>query len=222
MDVEKNVEEKKLSSIMNSIQIALDGYDDIFSDFDPSPYNKRILSDDLIKEMQKRYIETKKGEFEVRFSLPSTIRDPKTETLIKKRLKDYFSHQIKEVDIEINDHKNRGIKRIALGAILLSIEIIGLHTAKDFVFDVISVLTVPAGWYGMYSGYEYLFDQPARMTEQRKFMKKFHDANYLFVSEEELVKNLETTSDQQPLEMVFDKKAEETKKDEIKKPSDKK
>ena len=106
-ELAKKVEDGRLSSILNSIQIALDHYDDIFSDFDPSPFSQRMLSDDFLKEMQKRYIETKKGEFEIRFSLPASIRDVKTEGLVKKRLKDYFHKQIKNVDVEVEKDKMR-------------------------------------------------------------------------------------------------------------------
>src|SRR3989338_8032949 len=47
-ELARKIEDGKLSSILNSIQIALDHYDDIFSDFDPSPFNQRMLSDDFL------------------------------------------------------------------------------------------------------------------------------------------------------------------------------
>lgn len=204
MDVEKKVEEKKLSSIINSIQIALDGYDDIFSDFDPSPFNQRILSDDFLKEMQKRYIETRKGDFEVRFSLPSDHRDPKVEALIKKRLKDHFSNQLKEIDAGVDKQRRNGAIRLAIGFSLLSLDLFSTISVPDmFLFKFIGVMIVPAGWFLMYSGLEYLFDYPQKFSDQRRFMRKFHEAIYLFVAEENLVKNIETTSDQKPLDVFF-------------------
>lgn len=197
---ETKVEEKKLSSIINSIQIALDGYDDIFSDFDPSPYGQRILSDDFIKEMQKRYIETKKGDFEVRFSLPAAFRDSKTETTIKKRLKDYFHSQMKEIESEIQKHRGMGIMRFAAGFVLLSVELlIRLYLAQQLGLELLGVILVPAGWFLMYSGLEQIFDSPYKFKDQQRFARKFHNAIYLFVSEEDVVKNIETTSDQKPL-----------------------
>ncbi|MFA6530642.1 MAG: hypothetical protein WCT31_02840 [Candidatus Micrarchaeia archaeon] len=224
MDVEKKVEEKKLSSILNSIQIALDGYDDIFSDFDPSPYNHRLLSDDFIKEIQKRYIETRKGDFEVRFSLPQIARDPKIEALIKKRFKEYFFSQIKEINSQIESKQRMGIVRVAMGFLLLSIELVGrlYGMGPNFIFDLLTVIIVPAGWYSMYSGLEFIFDHPQKMVEQRKFLKKFHDAIYLFVSEEDLVSSIETTSDQRPLEIFLTEKGEKAQTSEVKKETEKK
>ncbi|MEK6978903.1 MAG: hypothetical protein AABW86_01665 [Candidatus Micrarchaeota archaeon] len=203
-ELAKKVEDGRLSSILNSIQIALDHYDDIFSDFDPSPFSQRMLSDDFLKEMQKRYIETKKGEFEIRFSLPASIRDVKTEGLVKKRLKDYFHKQIKNVDVEVEKRQNAGIQRAGFGFVVLAIELLmTVYGFTAFPLNFLGVILVPAGWFGMYSGFEMFFDHPKKLNEQKKFYKKFHDAIYLFVSEEEILESIETTSDQKPLDVVI-------------------
>jgi len=208
MEMEKKVEDKRLSLVLNSIQIALDGYDDIFSDFDPSPYSQRVLSDDFVKEIQKRYIETKRGEFEVRFSLPEKLRNNKTETLIKKRLKVYFAAQLKEMEADVEKRKNMGLIKFVIGFLLLAGEVVNrFYTKNDIIFDVISVLLVPAGWYGMFSGLESFFDLPQKTHDQRRFLRKFKDAIYLFVSEESVVKTIETTSDQTPLEVFMQVKS---------------
>ena len=203
-ELARKIEDGKLSSILNSIQIALDHYDDIFSDFDPSPFNQRMLSDDFLKEMQKRYIETKKGDFEIRFSLPASLRDAKIEGLIKKRLKDYFHKQIKDVEVEVEKRQNSGIQRVGFGFVVLAIELLmNIYGFTKFPLNFLGVILVPAGWFGMYSGFEMFFDQPQKLIEQKKFYKKFHDAIYLFMSEEEILHNIETTSDQKPLDIVI-------------------
>jgi len=204
MEMEKKVEDNRFSSVLNSIQIALDGYDDIFSDFDPSPYNHRVLSDDFIKEIQKRYVETKKGDFEVRFSLPEKSRNPKIESLIKKRFKEYFTIQLKAMEEEVEQKKRIGALKFVIGFFLLAGEVVNrFYTQSDIIFDILSVLFVPAGWYGMFSGLESFFDMPQKTKDQRRFLRKFRDANYLFVSEEEAVRHIESTSDQKPLEVFM-------------------
>ncbi|MBI5051421.1 hypothetical protein HZC08_01550 [Candidatus Micrarchaeota archaeon] len=90
--------------------------------------------------------------------------------------------------------------RIGVGFLLLAVEVTGrLYYPDFFIFNLLSVLIIPAGWYGMYSGLELLLDLPQKLADQKHFLKKFHDAAYLFVSEEDLVKNIETTSDYIPL-----------------------
>lgn len=189
----KKGEESKVSEILSSIQVALDEYDDIFSDFDPSPYTKRLLSEDFLKEIQRRYIETGKGEIEVRFTLPAALRDAKTEALIKKRIAHYFDSKIKSSDEDTAKIRRKGLVHLIAGFLLLSADIF-IYDIKDIFIRLISVITVPAGWYGMYSGLEYMFAYPGEIMERRKFYQRFERAKYEFISEEELVEKVEVAS----------------------------
>ena len=56
------------------ISILLDSYDDIFSDFDPSPYSERTLSDDYFNINDRRFPSRGKllgSEFKSKFLLQS-------------------------------------------------------------------------------------------------------------------------------------------------------
>jgi hypothetical protein len=87
MPAEKKDDER---ASLREITIQLDVYDDIFSDFDPRPYQERELSEDFLKEIQRRYLEDNRGRFEIHFTIPSSERDTKEEALIKKRLREHF------------------------------------------------------------------------------------------------------------------------------------
>ncbi len=189
-EIKKIIEEPKVSTLLNSIQISLDEYDDIFSDFDPSPYTKRLLSEDFLKEIQRRYIETDKGEIEIRFTLPSKLRDLKTEGLIKKRLNHYFLMKIRNADDELKKIKTKGIIYFIVGFSLLSVDIF-IYDSQDLITRLLSILLTPAGWYGMYTGLEHVFSHPSELVDKRKFYERFQKAKYLFISEEELVKHVE-------------------------------
>ncbi|MGB9719825.1 MAG: hypothetical protein ACPL06_04515 [Candidatus Anstonellales archaeon] len=172
---------------ISSIVIALDDYNDIFSDFDMSPYQQRLLSDDFLKEIQKRYLESKKGDIEVKFSLPATLRDQKLEGVIKKRLREYFNFQLKESDNEIYKRRISGAVYIVVGFFLLAIEY-GLTEGSfsEAIPRALGILLLPAGWFSMWNGLELLIQIPEKITEQRKLYSKFAKANYTFISEEEL------------------------------------
>jgi hypothetical protein len=210
---EKQSSEQKqaiLAPIMKSIQIALDSYDDIFSDFDESPYSSRVLSDDFLKEIKKRYYETKKGEFELRFTLPSAKRDSKVESIIKKRLRDYFKNEVDYFSEKIAKTKNEGLLRIFVGFFLLSLEVaLDTFGVGGLYAKILSVIIVPAGWYGFYSGFEYFFEQPKEFESLRVFNEKFYKAKYEFVSEEDVLKSIEGMSEMKPQEQ---KPVEETHK----------
>ncbi len=196
MEIKKAVaaEEMKPAAFINLVHIALDNYDDIFSDFDPSPYSSRLLSDDFLKEVQKRYIENKKGNFEVRFSLPATLRSAKTEALIKKRLKDYFTMQLKSIDYELKKQKEKGGIYLVIGFVILSTTILlaTYNHNSDFILKLPEILLVPLGWYMTWMGIEKILETPSKLEDQKKFYEKFGKANYQFISEEEIVEQIGT------------------------------
>mgnify|MGYP000216547842 CR=1 FL=1 len=183
-------EEKKPAAVLNLINIALDTYDDIFSDFDPSPYSTRILSDDFLKEIQKRYSERHKGEFEIRFTIPQAQRNLKTESLIKKRIKDYFSQVLKNTEYELKKKKQKGLLYITIGFSLLALQmyISTYQNNGNFFAKMIEIFLVPAGWYGMFEGIGNLLETPPALESQQRFYTKLKNANYVFISEEEVVK----------------------------------
>ena len=178
-------EQEELSEL-REITIQLDTYDDIFSDFDPRPYPQRELSEDFLKEIQRRYMEDKRGRFEVHFTIPSTERDTKEEALIKKRLREHFAFVVaREAEI-IRNTKARGYLYILAGAAVLLSDVFALAVLNEssIFYRILSVLLVPAGWYGMYTGMGKVIDEPFSSAEKKKLYEKFERANYVFMSEE--------------------------------------
>ncbi|MFA6489953.1 MAG: hypothetical protein WCT52_04710 [Candidatus Micrarchaeia archaeon] len=168
------------------ITIQLDTYDDIFSDFDPRPYQERELSEDFIKEIQRRYMEDKRGRFEVHFTVPFSERDAKEEALIKKRLREHFAVMVRREDETIKSTKSRGYIYMLVGAIVLLADVYALFLLEgtSLEYRILSILLVPAGWYGMWTGIEKIIDDPFASIERRAAFDKFEKANYVFISNE--------------------------------------
>jgi len=178
--------EPQLSEEMREITIMLDNYDDIFSDFDPRPYEERELSEDFLKEIQRRYMENKKGRFEVHFTIPSMERDVKEEALIKKRLREHFSFMARQEESAIQETKMRGYAYIIIGSAVLLANVFALFWLREesLFYQILSIMLVPAGWYGMFTGIGKVIDEPFEAVEHKKLYEKFEKANYIFMSEE--------------------------------------
>ena len=174
------------SPIMREITITLDTYDDIFSDFDPRPYHERELSEDFLKEIQRRYMEDKRGRFEVHFTIPFSARDTKEEALIKKRLREHFSIMVKREEETIKNTKSRGYVYMLTGAAVLLADVYALFLLEgsSIEYRILSILLVPAGWYGMWTGIEKIIDDPFASIERKAVFEKFEKANYIFLSDE--------------------------------------
>jgi len=183
------IEPKTMTNALQIAQIALDTYDDIFSDFDPSPYETRLLSDDFLNELRRRYAERGRGEFVVNFTLPKSVRSEKTEALIKKRIKDYFRAKLKTVEKDRKESVKKGILRFAAGlAISLGILFVpGLETIP--LITILSVLT----WFLLWTGYDHLFETSHRLRRRKAFYEKFLKAEYKFVDQEEVVRYISSS-----------------------------
>ena len=55
---------------------------------------------------------------------------------------------------------------------------------SSWFYQVLSVVLVPAGWYGMFTGIGKVIDEPALATEKKAVYEKFERANYVFLSDE--------------------------------------
>lgn len=178
---------KSVSDVLQRADIALDGYEDIFSDFDPSPYSKRLLSDDFLSELHRRYSVTGKGKLEVLFTLPKADRDEKTEALIKKRIKDYFRGRVKDVERRARDKTRAGIVRIAAG-IIFSLAFFAFPELEAApAATILSVLI----WYSMWTGFESLSEASIRLNRRRAFAERFLKAEYEFVAEEDVLESMQ-------------------------------
>ncbi len=174
------------ASDLHEITIRLDNYDDIFSDFDPRPFQSRELSDDFLKEIRRRYLEDKRGRFEVRFTMPSSERDLKEEALIKKRLREHFASMAAREDDMVSSIRTRGYIYIVIGAIVLVADVFALFALNEssVFYKILSVLLVPAGWYGMFTGIGKVLDEPSEAVERKSLNERFEKANYIFMSDE--------------------------------------
>lgn len=171
---------------LREITIALDNYDDIFSDFDPRPYQERELSEDFLKEIQRRYMEDRKGRFEVHFTVPSMERDIKEESVIKKRLRGHFGFMAREEGDAVGRIKARGYAYMIIGSVVLLANIFSLFWLQEtsLFYQILSIMLVPAGWYGVFTGMDKVIDKPFELVEHKIIYEKFERASYTFMSEE--------------------------------------
>jgi len=170
---------------IRDISIAIDSYDDIFSDFDPREFSQREVSDDLLKELKRRYVETKSGKLEVRFILAADMREPKLESTIKKRLREHFEFKLKDVNEELKKRKWKGNMYISIGAVLLAIQAFYSTYASDLLAkELLAIILVPAGWFGMFTGIEKLIEDPEKFEEQKRINEKMVHCSYIFLSED--------------------------------------
>ena len=78
---------------MKELNLWLDSYDDIYSDFDSRHYNRRRISEDFIHELRTEMKYRNMDAEHLVLFLPQSIRNEKSEKVILESLPVFFSSQ---------------------------------------------------------------------------------------------------------------------------------
>ncbi len=174
---------------MIGVVVALDTYEDIFSDFDTRPFSERGLSEDFLRELSQRTLETPKGELEVQLVLPKALRKEKEEQTIKSRLRKHFSQELKRIEQQRDSKRMHGYRYFALGAVMLLLEAYLVEQSENLsklLFALAQAIVLPAGWFFAYTGLEKVLQPYGEDSAAYSFAKKLQGASYKFISYEEL------------------------------------
>ncbi len=160
--------------------IALDCYDDIFSDFDYGPFETRRLSEDLLDELVGR-LHRKSGKISLVFEMPERLRRPEVEAMVRKRLRQVFFDRCRSASTDISKNVRTAGFRITVGTAILVLESALLVFGKgEFWLTLLGTLVAPAGWFGVFTGLERLFDMPKLLIEKKEIYGRLKDAEISF------------------------------------------
>lgn len=165
----------------NEINIKLDSYNEIFSDFDPRPYKLKALSVDFLDEA-KRAIRDSVSKINLKFFMPAEKRNLQEENIIKKRLSEHFKKHYARLENEKRQIINQGLSFIFIGIILMLLSTIILtSTEKTFLADFIIVIFQPAGWFLFWEGAHLaIFDSKMKKTDY-DFYRKMSKCSVTFL-----------------------------------------
>ncbi len=164
------------------ISLWIDTYDDIFSDFDPRPFHERNISDDFLSELRKFSWEKERAITGFTLLIPKSARDPEKETVIIKRLNHYFKKSHHTFLQKKKTERNKGIRRISIGIILMIMaSYISLVKSDSFFMHTLLVLTEPAGWFLVWSGLEIFQNSTSGIIPELTFFGKLTKSKIEFV-----------------------------------------
>lgn len=139
------------------VSILLDSYDDIFSDFDPSAYSERTLSDDFIFQVKKISGDKSRSKLSVKLLLPANIRNETDEKAIIKRLHSYFKNVHQALESEVKKTKAKGLTLTGIGIIIMvAASYISFMKPEKYHVHFLLVLFEPAGWFLLWTGLDLL------------------------------------------------------------------
>lgn len=167
----------------SQISMWIDDYNDIFSDFDPRPYSKRLLSDDFLNEAKKVVKEAKLGHFELKFLVPASLRKTDQESMIKKRLRDYFRKQAASLESESRQIIKKGVVFTIVGFVLMiAASLMYQMDYLGFIGTIMLVIMEPSGWFSVWYGLDQIFYEGKKNSKEIKFSSSMTKADMSFES----------------------------------------
>lgn len=165
------------------ILIALETYDDLFSDFDIRGYRERAISRDFLDELRIRLrrLGTMVG-FDLVFLMPAEGRNAEDEALIIERLHTFFE--------ERQAHYRREDRRRRLSSLLFVSIGLALSCAANFFVQRINsfplfkdFLLIPA-WFFVWSGLELFLKSREEIGRKKKYYSALSESRTAFKSRE--------------------------------------
>jgi hypothetical protein len=165
------------------VNMLLESYDDIFSDFDPSPYPEKTLSDDFIFQ-SKKISKNKTGkEITLLLFLPFNKRNEEDEIAITKRLTIYFKKIYLQLKADIRKTYLKGLFLSSIGVILMAMaSYISFIKPVEYYLHLIFVLFEPAGWFLLWAGLDNLVYNPKDSKKEIIFYAKMIRAKIEFAT----------------------------------------
>lgn len=176
--------DNKTKLFVSPVTLALDDYDDIFSDFDPRPYSQRSLSDDFLNEARKATRDND-NKVELIMLVPKNKRSPHQEHIIKKRLREHFVRHANMEQEKMNKIMMNGIIFIILGTAIMLIKTFfqfsGMVDMFFVVAFIVSWIDAP-GWFLIWEGLGLIVFRSKEKMPEAEFYMKMADCDINFVS----------------------------------------
>ena len=167
---------------MADLNLWLDSYNDIYSDFDNRNYSRRRISDDFLHELR---MELKNGvdSSDMLLLLPHHERLEEQEKHIAASLHNLFDSRYRT-----HEHQCRKKKKNILWLFLGGITVILInswmsYTARaSFFVTGLRVLLEPAGWFMIWAAFDFLFYDFPELKKEREFYKTLSKMRIQFKS----------------------------------------
>lgn len=175
MDIDKTIDLREMS-------MAIDVWDDIFSDFDPRSLAERTVSEDFINELKRRCRQTRRGSYIISFYAPVVLKDDKTERVVIHRLKEHFKHRTLSLKKEVLSMQTRGVIFVIIG-IIFSVFLV-FSTYYNFfsalTLRILEIIFMPLGWFGIWEGCSQIVDAFPIFSKEVSLFDKLSRAEYRF------------------------------------------
>ena len=172
---------------MTGINLWLDSYDDIYSDFDSRHYLTRRISEDFLAELQTE-IKNSPVTRNMILLLPAGERNEGTEKVIGSSLHKFFIGQAKLHRNQCRRKLHKGLLFLTFGVIVMLLNSwIIYRSSESFLIICLKVLLEPAGWFLLWAGLDFLLYDFSGFKKTETFYRALSEMRIYFQTSKESI-----------------------------------
>jgi hypothetical protein len=168
---------------MAALELWLDDYNDIYSDFDSRHYSKRRISEDFIAELQLAF--ANKGGFvqDVLLLLPQEKRNKQVEPIVAESLHSLFDKRRMNQYFAARKKRNGALLLVFAGIIVMMIGALITYRITDTMLShFLRILIEPAGWFMLWTGLDRLIYDLKKLRKEATFYRELAGVKWHFQS----------------------------------------
>jgi len=164
------------------IPISLDKYDDVFDDWDPSPFKLRDIEDEFLDFIWDS-IEDIPSHMEVifEFSIPQPLHSEQKEKVLVSALNHQFDYMLRKNQRQrVKDYKE-ALRYFVIGILFFVISYTRPVESSSFFSRILSDGLFVGGWLFIWETFSDLFIKSHKLMEDRRIVQRFKRAEIQFV-----------------------------------------
>ncbi len=167
------------------IPVALNKYEDIYCDFDPSPFRKRDIEEDFVEYIRESSLDIPfKEKISVVFLMDEKIRDEKKENQVIKALEYYYTYLLRKTKRAYIDEKKESITYLIIGIILGFIVYSGVFEDVSIWTKVFEEGVMVGTWVFFWEAFYNFFIESRSLKEEIKLNKRLLETDFIFKNKE--------------------------------------
>lgn len=164
------------------IEIDLEKYIEVFSEWDKSPFVKRDIHPELETFLSSCSDDIPlKYKLSLHFYLPESIKDERAERIIRKSMENYYDYLIFEYQKEKREEKEEAIKYLVISLVFLSFGYLGkINFFKNIILNTVNEILFIGGWVLMWEFFSKIFLTHDKLRKEYKKSKRILEADIVF------------------------------------------
>jgi len=172
--------EKETNSYL--IEVSLDDYDDIYNDWDPSPFKRRFIEDEFNEFILSSADDIpSKNNMIIALYLPESKKDIEKEKAVQQAYENYYLYAIEKEERGWANLRKKNAFYFVFSMILLWLGYFYLDTSGNIFLDVIREGTFIGGWVFLWEFITNVFITRREFQSGLKLYKRLYISEIRFV-----------------------------------------